>query len=239
MSKYTEETLDKLLKKDLISIVVSQQTEMDAANSEIMDQIRKFNENLEKLKSELIVVKQVNSVLSEKLVSMERQCWTNAQYSRRKCLELVGVPRSVSDGDLEENVLKIFEKVGCPIEGNNWACHGISNKNERIIVKFSRRKDCQNILNAKKELKKLDMKEIGFPEGNPIFVNQSLCTYYRGLWSKAKRSHSLKRISSFCVSGGNVKIKICENSLPPPITHVNDFKEHFPDASLAPPSESL
>ena len=39
MSKYTEETLDKLLKKDLLSIVLSQQTEMDAANSEIMDQI--------------------------------------------------------------------------------------------------------------------------------------------------------------------------------------------------------
>ena len=46
MSKLTEETLDKLLKKDLISTVLSQQTKMDAANSEIMDQIRKFNENL-------------------------------------------------------------------------------------------------------------------------------------------------------------------------------------------------
>ena len=43
MSKCTEETLDKLLKKDLISIVLSKQTEMDAVNSEIMDQIRKFN----------------------------------------------------------------------------------------------------------------------------------------------------------------------------------------------------
>ena len=42
MSKYTEETLDKLLKKDLISIVLSSQTEMDAVNSEIMDQIRKL-----------------------------------------------------------------------------------------------------------------------------------------------------------------------------------------------------
>ena len=83
MSKYTEETLDKLLKKDLIWIVLSQQTEMDAANSEIMDQIRKFNENFEKLQSELIVVKQVNSLLSERLVSMEYQCWANAQYSRR------------------------------------------------------------------------------------------------------------------------------------------------------------
>ena len=73
MSKYTEETL--LLKKDLNSIVLSQQkTEMDAAISEIMDQIRKFNENFGKLHSELTVVKQVNSVLSERLVSMERQC---------------------------------------------------------------------------------------------------------------------------------------------------------------------
>ena len=52
MSKYTEETLDKLLKNDLISIVMSQQTQMDAANSEIMDQLRKFNENFEKLQSE-------------------------------------------------------------------------------------------------------------------------------------------------------------------------------------------
>ena len=73
MSKYTEETL--LLKKDLNSIVLSQQkTEMDAAISEIMDQIRKFNENFGNLHSELTVTKQVNSVLSEGLVSMERQC---------------------------------------------------------------------------------------------------------------------------------------------------------------------
>ena len=83
------------------------------------------------------------------------------------------------------------------------------------------------------------MKEIGFPEDNPVFVNQSLCTYYRVLWSKAKRLHCLKRISSFYMSGGTVKIEISENSLPLPITHVNDFIEHFPDVNFEPPSESL
>ena len=101
------------------------------------------------------------------------------------------------------------------------------------------RKDCQNVLNVKKESRKLDMKEIGFPEDNSIFVNQSLCTYYRVLWSKVKRLHSLKRISSFYVSGGIVEIKISENRLPLPITHVSDFKEHFPHVNLAQPSESL
>ena len=57
MLKYTEKTLDKLLKKDLISLVLSQQTKMYAANRKIMDQVRKFNENFEKLQSELIVTK--------------------------------------------------------------------------------------------------------------------------------------------------------------------------------------
>ena len=104
---------------------------MDAANSEIIDQLRKYNENFEKLQSELTVAKQVNFVLSKRLASMKRHCWANVQYSRRECLELVGVPRSVSDGDLEEKDLKIFEKVGCLAEGNNIEnYHRISKKNE-------------------------------------------------------------------------------------------------------------
>ena len=79
----------------------------------------------------------------------------------------------------------------------------------------------------------------GFPEDNPIIENQSLFTYYHVLWSKAKCLNSLKRISSFYVSGGTVKIKISENTPPLPITHVNVFKENFPDVNLSPASELL
>ena len=121
MLKYTKETVDNVLKRHLISIVLSQQTKTDVGNSKIMDQICKFNENVEKLPSKLTVARQVNSVLSlsERLVSMELQCWGNAQYSRCECLELVGESRSVNDNDLEEKALKIFEKINGPIEGNN------------------------------------------------------------------------------------------------------------------------
>ena len=41
------------------------------------------------------------------------------------------------------------------------------------------------------------------------------------------------------MSQGTVKIKISENSLPMLITHVNDFKERFPDVNLPPPSKFL
>ena len=36
-----------------------------------------------------------------------------------------------------------------------------------------------------------------------------------------------------------LKSKSVKHNLPLPIRHVNDFKEHFPDVNLAPPSESL
>ena len=65
MSRYTEETLDKLLKKYLISIVLSEETEMVGSNSEAMDRIHKFNQNFGKLQSELTIAKQVNSVLKD------------------------------------------------------------------------------------------------------------------------------------------------------------------------------
>lgn len=77
------------------------------------------------------------------------------------------------------------------------------------------------------------MKQISFPKNSPIFVNQSLRTYYPVLCSKDKLLHSLKTISSFYVAGRTVKVKSNENSLPLPIAYVNDFKENFPDVYLA------
>ena len=82
-----------------------------------------------KLQSELPLAKQMKSILSDRLVPIEGQCWSNAPCSRRECLELVGVPSCLSDCDLEEKVLTIFENVGFPIEGNNnEACHRIGMK---------------------------------------------------------------------------------------------------------------
>ena len=39
---------------------------------------------------------------------MERQCWANALYSRRECLDVIGIPSEVDGDVLKEKVLKIF-----------------------------------------------------------------------------------------------------------------------------------
>ena len=142
----------------------------------------------------------------------------------------------MDDNQLETKALSIFEKVGCTIDpGFIDDCHRLGKNNDTIIIKFSSRKDCKQVLQVKKALKNLK----NLPRGTKFFVNQSLCPYYRILWSKSKRLHSMDTINSFFfIAGGTVEVKITENGSPLTITHLSDFTVHFPNVDLTPPSEA-
>ena len=84
MPQYTEESLDKLLKRELIPIVLSLeeqnrslQSRMSEVNNEVVEEMRKFNENFSKLQSELSIAKRVNTELTKRIVTLECQCWAN------------------------------------------------------------------------------------------------------------------------------------------------------------------
>ena len=102
---------------------------------------------------------------------------------------------------------------------------------DNVIIMFSRRKDCQHVLWVKKEI-------FGFHGENKIYINRSLCQYYRKLWSKSKKLHSMGRVHSFYVAGKSTKIKVHENSTLLAIAHANDFKYHFLDVNSSPTSIS-
>ena len=168
-------------------------------------------------------------MLLTRLNTLERQCWANAQYSRRKYLDLVSIPHEVSGEILEEKVLKIFGKLGCDISSDRFeAYHRVGRTNDTVIIKFSKRKDCQHVWSVNKDLKKLTMEDFELPGNNKLFINRSLCPYYKMLWSKSKKLHSLSKIHSFFISGDTIKIRVNENSSPLSITHVDDFGKHFP-----------
>ena len=185
MSEYTVESLDKMLNRDLIPIVLNLQstiTDKNNSNNELLEQTRKFNDNISKLQSDLAVTKHVNTELTERIVTLERQCWANIQYSRKECLEVVGIPRQVDDNLLKTKVFSIFQKVGCTIDsGFIDDCHRLGENSDRVIIKFSRRKDSKQVLQTKKDLKDLNTDDLDLPSDTKIFVNQSLCPYYRML----------------------------------------------------------
>ena len=143
--------------------------------------------------------------------------------------EVFGIPRPVDDNSLEEKVVHVFEKVGCNIE----ACHRITERNDRVIVKFSRRKYCRQVLSVKKNFQKLKMEDIGLTGDNKVFINHSFCPYYRLLWSKSKVLLNMGKINRLMVSNGTVKVKIREISASISITHAGDFTKYFPGVDLS------
>ena len=61
-----------------------------------------LNLKISHLESKNIVAKQAHTLLSERIVDMERQYWANIHYSRRKRIEAVGIHDSVYNNELED-----------------------------------------------------------------------------------------------------------------------------------------
>ena len=114
-----------------------------------------------------------------------------------ECIEVVGTPNSVNKNELEDQVLTVFKKIGYELSPRDLeACHRLRKNSDRVIVKFSHRKDCEQ-MSVKKDLKKVKMQDIGLSGNQSIFINTSLYPCYRMLWSKCKRLHELDNITNF------------------------------------------
>ena len=80
---------------------------MNADLSDLRQNISDLKQNYIKLESELRVARQVNNKLKDHILSLERQCWSNSQYSRREYLEISGISDKTDQKDLENTALNI------------------------------------------------------------------------------------------------------------------------------------
>ena len=104
----TEETLRALNKNQIIDLFLKTQEQTNTTIASITAEVKRLNENFQKVEPDVYVIKNVNNTLSKQMSSIERQCWKNAQYSRRECVEVVGLPSSTEDKELEPTVCGCF-----------------------------------------------------------------------------------------------------------------------------------
>ena len=154
--------VEKMPKEELVNMVLNYDETMESILADLNKEISKINKNFEKLESELPISKTVNNALHNRVIQLEKQCWRNEQYSRRECIEVVGLPDSTTDNE----VCSVFKKIGVDVSVDNIeACHPLKSDNKsKIIVKFSKRKDCQAVLENKKKLKTYRMKNLEWKE---------------------------------------------------------------------------
>ena len=196
--------LRKLSKDEIVSLSLDYQNKMDSTLASIRNELSNLKKDFEKLGSDLSVAWHVNSVLRERVTSLEHQCWSNSQYFRRECLELTGIPVTSDNKTLKSTVLKIFERHSSNVQD----CHWISRKNgpKWVVVNVSKRKDVTKICSSKRKLKDIDLTSIGI--NNPVYINDSLCTYYKMLWRKCN-SLRKKKINPLIL--GNERIHQTKN----------------------------
>ena len=157
------------------------------------------------------------------------QILNQEQYSRRECIEFIGIPDSIPNNEIENKVGDILSKLDISITGTDiQACHRLKDK-DRVIVKFSNRKTTMEVLRNRKKLKTVEMSSLDFPEETKIFANESLCPYYRGIWAKCRKLLNDGLIKHLWTYNGTVTIRKRENDDRIAISHDDDLVCLFPN----------
>ena len=116
---HTENTPKDLQKENLISLVLSLQSDRDKVIDTLGQRIDNLtctvdnlSSKLAQVESSLMVTKTVNDELLKRLTSLERGLHSQEQYSRRECLEVVGIPSPVDEKNLQSTVCNILVDIG-------------------------------------------------------------------------------------------------------------------------------
>ena len=161
-----------------------------------------------KLEPDLAINRNVNDKLTQQFILVERNV---GQTNNTLAESALKSQESIQDVELKECVLKIFNECDTPVDLENIeASHRLKLKArpKKVIIKLSKRKDVFSTLQRKTKLRSLDITNVGLPLGTLVFINQSLCSYYKYLWSLCKRLHLKKLMHYFWVSNDNVSLKV-------------------------------
>ena len=76
---YTEETLKRLHKSQMIDLFLKSQEKTENTIHSLAEGIRELNKNFRQMESDIAIIKNVNNVLSKQVLSAKPELWRNAQ----------------------------------------------------------------------------------------------------------------------------------------------------------------
>ena len=97
---HSENWLSRLNKDDLIRLTLDYQQKYDITPDKISKELSELRKSYNKLESDIAITKAVTESLRNLLVTLECQCWSNPQHSRRETLEISGISENIDDGNL-------------------------------------------------------------------------------------------------------------------------------------------
>ena len=107
------------------------QQKYDITLDKISKELAELHKSYNKLESDLAITKELNESLRNQIITLERQCCSNAQYSSWETLEISGTPENNDDGELEGKVFTVLSKLDVNIDpANVEACYWLKSNNK-------------------------------------------------------------------------------------------------------------
>ena len=109
---FNPDVLDRMKKNELIDLILQLQTEKE----EIREERNSFVD------------------LHKRVVELERSQYLYEQYGRRESIEISGIPTTVADENLEDEVIKVYKAAKVEVFGRDLrkddisACHRLGKK---------------------------------------------------------------------------------------------------------------
>ena len=207
----TRSQLENLSKEELIEELITV-NDILSKLSDLSNQFNDFLRRLEIVSSELANVRNCNKLLNKRVVQLERDAVTNAQYHWQELVKVNPVPPSISDEELKVNTCKAFFLAGHEVKpGDLQACHHLKKK-ESVIVKFKFRRLKQSVIVTRKNLqdKSEDLYQLKF--SGKLFISESMCHEKNQLGYKCCKNSG--KIHSTWFWNNVVNIKLSERSNP-------------------------
>jgi hypothetical protein len=178
------------------------------------------------LRAELLDSSKQIKMLRDSINSLE-------QYTRRDCAEIRGIP--YVEGENTNNiVMKLGEKIGVNLNKDDISTsHRLPIKRSRgeigmannlktppgIIVKFVKRDVRESFYRARKLLKDMTTRDLGYSGENRIFVNESLTQKNKDLFNECLKIKKDKGFRFLWTYAGKIFMRRNENSQ---VIHVTD-----------------
>ena len=158
-----KDAIHAIKKKNLVDYIEKMKGKVVADNQiqHLCGEIENLSDNFkslggtnERLNGELMVVKNINSILENRIVNLEKQLSKNEQYGRRNNVEISGISNDIADQDLEESIIKIYLDINI-LYVDNEGCHRLplgkntTNTTKRVIAKFVNRKHSEAMFQQK------------------------------------------------------------------------------------------
>lgn len=160
-------------------------------------------------------MKNVNTKLEERIISLEKNQAKSEQYNHCNNNELSGIPNNIPEDNVKKVMIDTCHDSGLEIEPNDIKdCHRLPvprysrDSNKRVTIKFVKPKNPEALMPNKRFINSKDFFHLNV-HGNVVF-SSSLCPYYRYIWGRRKdlqRRGKIYQVFYLCLMSCAIKFQ--------------------------------